>query len=318
MRESGNVLAVFWSLSSSTLYAVVGILFRLGALSPLQNCFLFGLAGTLIGLTCFLLSENSKPFSIVFSQSYRKAAFLALTLSTPVYLVYLEALDHWNVGEVLAVNSLANFSAAIIVEIFKLRRRPHFLTLLAAAFGYSGLILICVTDSRITNKSQSNPSISVKIAIMSMLIVSSLAAGFRFGLLQKLKKVSNFWHSSLACAPYVLVAPYFVISNKTQLHVDSCNSYRRLWAVLGAAGFYCAAVMGVKSSQMSLPSISFILKLSGIVVGYTLNFIFVTAHLNLVSILGSILIAVAIFIQSFVLIQLHPTPALINNMTDKV
>ena len=88
------------------------------------------------------------------------------------------------------------------------------------------------------------------------------------------------------------------------LKLSICQTKLRILAFIGCSMYIAAGNIGVKGSQMSLPSIASLIKLVAIMQGYVFQILFLGESISVFSLLGAVAILVGIFLQSVTFIRL--------------
>ena len=124
-----------------------------------------------------------------------------------------------------------------------------------------------------------------------------------------MKKASSLPYSLLLCL-YFPGAVLFSIPGFISVDFEICpiNLEKRLIGMLGCVLYACVVYFFIMGSQLSLPSVSFVLKLFSIVTSYVLQFIFLPFEsVSLYSLFGAISICASITLQTLVMLKCTPS-----------
>ena len=211
---------------------------------------------------------------------------------------YFVALKYTTMGDTFAVCLTVHFVSNVVLESIALKKIPHILTLFAGLLGLIGMFLICQPENLLKLQFDVKYTTGVGFATMSGISGTLYYCG-----LQKFKNVpESLAHLSYFIGPLIYCCPEILLVNK--FHFSMCDTTLRLYAVVASVFYVLGAILCVVGSQLSLPSISTLLKLLMIVLGYIFQIVFLAEPTSLSSTFGGILTLASILVQCFVMICL--------------
>ena len=282
-----NLAAAFGQSLSSCLLSLASI-------QGLQMSFLSAVFGLLLG--CSLFIYETQKTNTVRGTSFALALLNGLVFGGAFTGFYFLSFDYITLGDSRTLCFFFAFSASIILEFIMLKKAPHFLTFIAGVVGITGVMFLCQPKNLFSFSFEQNYLIGVTLACLSG---SGGAVMY-----VNMKKMTTLPYScqliSFFTGPFCFSLP-FMIQNRFQFCFRSL--FYSLSALSGAFSYAFFVYFAIIASQTSLPSVSFSLKLLGIVWAYVLQYCLLSENISVMSCMGAALVIASVSLQSFVVIK---------------
>ncbi|XP_063719174.1 uncharacterized protein LOC134845960 isoform X3 [Symsagittifera roscoffensis] len=282
---------VFFMAANAFLLAVVGILFEFSGLTGSQMSFATSALGTSLAFAAICASKGETTLT-----KYHGLALLngLVNGGATIFFLYL-SIDLIDPAGTTVVQIFICIVIALAIEKFKLKKAPHWLSVISIITGFAGMATMCQKDfagTRITT----NYLVGMFYALVSG------ATGVAYFILIKLSanKVPESWNwmsYMLGCA-----APS-VPSLFHTYHLPSCSLRIKAVGLLAAFTQTISALMAVKGFMLIKASAAYVFQFLASVLAFVLQVIFLPNLFSWVSCIGALLIIVAIGIQLLVILK---------------
>ena len=245
----------------------------------------------MINFTCKAKTLDNDPY-----RTYIKSALIGLIMRSITNFAYIFSMIHWNTGDVNVTATAINFISSIVYERIFLKVKPHWLTIVGTLVGSSGLVASCKPSG-----GNEDYELITNLLILTVIAIGATFNSIYLGYLQKTKNISTSWHCCFYACGLTFVGPFLFMGKKEEIFWEPCGTFNRLSGVMGAMIYLYGTLSGIVSSQKSLPSVMFILKLFSVVLVYFLNFVFISSSISILSLVGAFAILFALCLQSIIL-----------------
>ena len=216
--------------------------------------------------------------------------------------LYFLSLDSITVGDATAVNYFSAFVFCVLLETVCFKFCPHWCTIISAVIGLTGLVCICFSQS------QSGSGFQLNLSYLFGVLLSTASGFFGalfFVIMHKWTKVPVCLLVSSCFTGCCLFPLPWMIRDKMEIQTDSI--WKRLLALFGYMCYVSVGFFGIKGSRLSLPSLSFLVKLLSIVLCYVLQIFWLEREPSMLSVVGSCLICTSILLQSAIAVITAPS-----------
>lgn len=304
VRESSKFLGVLVLMLSTVLASISGLLCKMSSLNGVEVSWAMGVIGTCLSIGAVCLFQDQK-LDVLLTKPYLKSLANGIVLRGVATYVYFLSLDYISATDALVIVLFVSIVWSTILEAIRLGIRPHWLAIISAIVGLVGMVLMCKPDGFVTMQVDLTYLKGIALAAAAGCIGSSY-----FVYVNKLSTVPPLWHwVSYPIGLLFLTKPEISI-NKFQL--SACSGFDRGLALLAVVFQLFGGLTAIIGTQLTLASVSFVVKLFGIVLTFVLQIILIPAPIALNSVIGGVFIVIAMVLQ-FVVLSLKSH----NKVTEK-
>lgn len=294
-RVTKKILAT--SFCASVISAVCGGVSKSSQLKGDEVNFCFGSVAVIYSLIALTLDKSSRDpqFS---TWDVLKAVANGIVFNGCFWYFFFLTYDLLPYGDAMSIAYSTLFLGSILVEIVKMKRRPSWLTCLAGMFCMTGLVLFAQPHNLAKNK---NVGWKILLGVLYS-ILSGLAGALFYLNLQGMKNcpVTVHWFAHSIGALTLPLGKFIFLSRS----LSQCALSGKVILVSSCAVWPFMTLNSIVASQLSLPSVSFLLRLITIVLSYVMQLLLLNESSSLYSVLGVTCISMGVVIQTWALVTM--------------
>ena len=299
-----TVLRVFLaSFAGSFITVLCGTVAKLSKLKGTEINFCFAVCSVFLSLLGLTKDTDNVQFSTENIRKLAKSLTNGAIANGMAQYCFFVAFDLLPYSDAYAICAISFFVTTIAIESIKLKKVPQYLTCIAAIISLSGLIFFAQPENFVQN---------VKKAMCSTLLGVFCAAtsGFSFAIfylnLQFMKTYPIGFHW-LAFSVGSLLSS-FVNLAVNGIALSQCLPMERLVGALACLVWPFYSLSSIIGSQLSLPSIMQLLRLTSIVMSYVLQVVLLGQTPTIFSFLGALSVCVGVTVQVVSMYRLTAQP----------
>ena len=286
------------SFCASVISAVCGGVSKSSKLTGEEVNFCFGSVAVIYSLIALTLDKSNRHpnFSV---WDVLKAVGNGIVFNGCFWYFFFLTYDLLPYGDAMSIAYSTLFLGSILVEIVKMKKRPSWLTCLAGMFCMTGLVLFAQPNNLAKNK-----HIGWKILLGVMYsILSGLSGAFFYLNLQSMKNcpVTVHWFAHSVGALTIPLCKFIFLSRS----LSQCGFSAKAVLISSCTVWPFMTLNSIVASQLSLPSISFLLRLITIVLSYVMQLLLLNESSSFCSLLGVTCISIGVIIQTGALVTLR-------------
>ena len=293
VAENSKIMGVMVLVLSTTFASVSGLLCKMSSLNGVEASWAMGVVGICISIATFCAFQDQK-LKILITRSYLYSLANGIVLRGVGTYVYFLSLDYASATDSLVVVLFVSIVWSTFLEAARMEIRPHWLAVLSSIVGLIGMILMCKPDGF--------SNMDLDLTYLKGVLLACVSGCFGSTYYVNVNKLSNIpalWHwVGYPIGLMFLTKPEISI-NKFEL--TSCSAMDRVVALLAVLCQLLGGLTAIIGTQLTLASVSFVVKLFGILLTFLLQVMLLPSPISMNSLLGGVCIVVAMGLQFAVL-----------------
>ena len=292
LGKQSVIRGVLLLLLSTIFSAVSGLFCKLSSLNGVEVSWAMGVGGTFLSIMTFSLLRRGNEK--VFSRPYLKALANGVVLRGLATYLYFLSLDYITATDSMVITLFVSIVWATVLEAIRLKIMPHWMAVVSAVIGLAGMVFMCKPEGLV--------NMDMDVTYLKGVSLSALAgclSSTYYVNVNKLGNVAALWHwVAYPIGLWVLTKPEISINH---FELTACSLWDRLFGFGAGILQLLAGLCAIKGTQLTLASVSFVIKLFGIVLTFLLQVALLPNPVTLNSIIGGVCIIVAMALQFLVL-----------------